>query len=312
MPMSPHPPSYDDYASSPPITLILIVILLIFFFLGFFSVYFCRCFIENMSSTWQIRRLPSRNFVSSDPSVIGGLDPSLIQSFPTFVYSSVKDFREEKYGLECAICLVEFEDDSLLRLLTVCYHVFHQECIDLWLESHKTCPVCRGNLDLPPPDSLEKSMELVDHNAMHDVEHGNSTTEHRSSSDHDAVRIDVKEDENDESAESGEASSHENASKAQQNDDDDDKRLERLERFSKSHSTGHSIVRRREDEEDRFTLRLPEHVKVELVIRGHNIAKSCSTFGEFCGHIEAAGNGGFGEVPYRECSSSGGNIMNKV
>ncbi|XP_040989614.1 RING-H2 finger protein ATL29-like [Juglans microcarpa x Juglans regia] len=308
MPMSPlHPPSYDDYTSSPPVTVLLTVILLIFFFLGFFSVYFCRCFIENMPNSWHIRRLPSRNFVYGDPSVINGLDPSLIQSFPTIVYSSVKDFRKEKYGLECAICLVEFEDDSLLRLLTVCYHVFHQECIDLWLESHKTCPVCRGNLDLQPPDSLEKSMQLVDHNAMHDVEHGNST-EYHSSSDQDAVRIDVKEEENDEGAESGEASSHENASKAQQNYDED----KRLERFSRSHSTGHSIVRRREDEEDRYTLRLPEHVKVELVIRGHNFAKSCTTFGEFCGHIKAAGNGGSGEILCRECSSSGGNIMNKV
>ncbi|KAG2680290.1 hypothetical protein I3760_11G093000 [Carya illinoinensis] len=286
--MNPTPPPHD-FGISSPITVILTVILLVFFFLGFFSVYFCRCFIDSMSTS---RRSPSRNVGSgADASDISGLNPSLIASFPTFVYSSVKDFRKEKYGLECAICLVEFEDDSLLRLLTVCYHVFHQECIDLWLESHKTCPVCRGNLDLPP-ESSEKSPAIVDHNAMHDI-HGSN----ESSDDAEHVRIDIREDDDNESSESG--GSHEHASKTLQNDHED----KMVERFSRSHTTGHSIVKRREDK-DRYKLRLPEHIKVRL-IRGHNFAKSCTTFGEFSNH-EEAGNGGFGEV----CGCSGGNINN--
>ncbi|KAK1578004.1 hypothetical protein Q3G72_026805 [Acer saccharum] len=46
-----------------------------------------------------------------------GLDPLLIQAFPTFAYSTVKDCRHKKYSLQCAICLAEFRDDSMLRLL---------------------------------------------------------------------------------------------------------------------------------------------------------------------------------------------------
>ncbi|KAK0596331.1 hypothetical protein LWI29_014709 [Acer saccharum] len=46
-----------------------------------------------------------------------GLDPLLIQAFPTFAYSTVKDFRHKKYSLQCAICLAELRDDSMLRLL---------------------------------------------------------------------------------------------------------------------------------------------------------------------------------------------------
>merc|ERR1712226_937618 len=108
---------------------LLTAILLVFFLLGFLSVYLCRCFIQNVTGTFQIQGTPSGNVIGAAAKT--GLDPSLIQSFPTFLYSSVKDFRKEEYGLECAICLLEFEDDSLLRLLPVCYHVFHQECIDL-------------------------------------------------------------------------------------------------------------------------------------------------------------------------------------
>ncbi|KAI9178200.1 hypothetical protein LWI28_023784 [Acer negundo] len=140
----------------------------------------------------QLRNSPSGNLVGTAATVNHGLDPSLIQAFPTFAYSTVKDFRRENCGLECAICLAEFEDDSMLRLLTVCYHVFHQDCIDLWLESHKTCPVCRRDLDLPEK-TLEKSPIS---NSMNDISDNGSVLE-------DAVSIYIKEDENENENEQG-------------------------------------------------------------------------------------------------------------
>ncbi|KAF9604768.1 hypothetical protein IFM89_010309 [Coptis chinensis] len=66
------------------------------------------------------------------------------------MYSVVKGLKIGKGALECAVCLNEFEDDETLRLLPKCDHVFHPECIDAWLASHTTCPVCRANLT---PDS---------------------------------------------------------------------------------------------------------------------------------------------------------------
>lgn len=44
------------------------------------------------------------------------------------------------------MCLSEFDGHDLLRLLPTCNHVFHTECIDAWLGSHVTCPVCRSRL----------------------------------------------------------------------------------------------------------------------------------------------------------------------
>ncbi|KAG5007797.1 hypothetical protein JHK82_025723 [Glycine max] len=55
--------------------------------------------------------------------------------------------------------LLQFDSDSMLRLLTVCYHVFHQQCIDLWLSSHKTCPVCRTDLDQRADDGDQSMQE---------------------------------------------------------------------------------------------------------------------------------------------------------
>ncbi|RVW50005.1 RING-H2 finger protein ATL29 [Vitis vinifera] len=124
----------------------------------------------NLSHTW-LGRSPSGTHGPGGSSAVHGLDPSIIDSFPTFVYSTVKDYREQKYGLECAICLSEFEDDDMLRLLTVCYHVFHHDCIDLWLGSHNTCPVCRRSLDVPLK-SLEKSP--ANNNTMQDIDENES------------------------------------------------------------------------------------------------------------------------------------------
>lgn len=61
-------------------------------------------------------------------------------------YSTVKTTREGKELAECSVCLNEFEDSEPLRLLPKCRHYFHPECIDMWLYSHTTCPLCRRSL----------------------------------------------------------------------------------------------------------------------------------------------------------------------
>ncbi|KAF5729714.1 hypothetical protein HS088_TW20G00078 [Tripterygium wilfordii] len=274
-PPSPSPSPSPQNPVSPPITIVLTVVLLVFFFMGFFSIYFCKCFIQNLINIWQFRRNPSGIIAVTNAPANPGLDPSLIQSFPTFTYSTVKDFRREKYGFECAICLAEFEDDDLLRLLTVCYHVFHQECIDLWLESHKTCPVCRRDLDLPK-ESLEKSPPPA-----HDHQNGSTHS--------DSISISIKDDDVEEI----------NRGDGDQFAQNGMKRSERgakIDRFPRSHSTGHSVGRTKvkeeeEEEEDRHRLRLQEHVKIEITRGQHHSTVSCITFGEISDHK----NGGFGE-----------------
>lgn len=252
------------------------------------------------------QRSPAGDLVGTAVVPKEGLDVSLIESFPTFVYASVKDYRIEKYGLECAICLVEFEDDSMLRLLTACCHVFHQECIDLWLESHKTCPFCRGNLESMPSNLAEKSPVLAHENvAMQEIHEGNEPV----LLDPDAVHVDIKDEQGQDQHHQGTSTSDSwppNKNKNINNMVAEDEQSSRTnhdhqnvenetERFSRSHSTGHSIVRPRA-EEDRYTLRLPEHVKIKLLRGHHNWTGSCTTFGEFSRQTHNAAGGHFGEV----------------
>lgn len=109
-----------------------------------------------------------------------GVDQSFIDSLPVFHYKSIIGLKDP---FDCAVCLCEFEADDKLRLLPKCSHAFHLECIDTWLLSHSTCPLCRRCLllDFSPNDSrrpvvlvLESSSESSREIASDRGEHGPS------------------------------------------------------------------------------------------------------------------------------------------
>uniref|UniRef100_A0A803QAQ2 RING-type E3 ubiquitin transferase n=1 Tax=Cannabis sativa TaxID=3483 RepID=A0A803QAQ2_CANSA len=72
-----------------------------------------------------------------------GVDQSFIDTLPVFNYKAIIGLKNP---FDCAVCLCEFEPDDKLRLLPKCSHAFHMECIDTWLLSHSTCPLCRASL----------------------------------------------------------------------------------------------------------------------------------------------------------------------
>lgn len=46
---------------------------------------------------------------------------------------------------ECSICLVDFEvDDDVVNL--ECKHIFHEKCIEEWVDRKKDCPNCREKI----------------------------------------------------------------------------------------------------------------------------------------------------------------------
>jgi len=72
-----------------------------------------------------------------------GLDQAFIDALPVFQYKEIVGLKEP---FDCAVCLCEFSEKDKLRLLPMCSHAFHISCIDTWLLSNSTCPLCRGTL----------------------------------------------------------------------------------------------------------------------------------------------------------------------
>ncbi|KAL5198176.1 hypothetical protein ABZP36_001688 [Zizania latifolia] len=54
-------------------------------------------------------------------------------------------------ALDCAVCITELAAGEMARVLPRCGHGFHVDCVDMWLRSHSTCPLCRcPAVDEPP------------------------------------------------------------------------------------------------------------------------------------------------------------------
>ncbi|KAK9057647.1 hypothetical protein SSX86_022483 [Deinandra increscens subsp. villosa] len=146
-PMASLPDPNTGITVNPIMAIVLVCLLSAFFIICVVSTYF-RHYTER-----QLTLAASVTHGSETGSMrlaVPGLDPAVIATFPSFLYSSVKGIKIGQTALECAVCLNEFQDHETLRLLPKCSHVFHRNCIDTWLVSHVTCPVCRADLVLRP------------------------------------------------------------------------------------------------------------------------------------------------------------------
>ncbi|XP_018675939.2 RING-H2 finger protein ATL52 isoform X2 [Musa acuminata AAA Group] len=72
-----------------------------------------------------------------------GLDESTIRAISALAYKAADGVLGASAS-DCAVCLSEFREDELVRLLPKCGHAFHLGCIDTWLRSHVNCPLCRA------------------------------------------------------------------------------------------------------------------------------------------------------------------------
>ncbi|EDR28161.1 hypothetical protein EDI_096540 [Entamoeba dispar SAW760] len=61
------------------------------------------------------------------------------------IFNENKILIKSKLPCDCPICLCLIEDSSDV-LLTKCNHIFHKECIQVWLKEHNDCPYCRTSL----------------------------------------------------------------------------------------------------------------------------------------------------------------------
>lgn len=262
-PQSDSSPSDDhDYTLDPHVNpsyaVVVIVLVVVFFITGFISVYIHQCTDSSTAVGAPITADGRRN--------VRGLNQSVIETFPTFLYSEVKESKLGKGLLECAICLSEFEDDESLRLLPKCDHVFHSECIDAWLSGHNTCPVCRANLAVDPIQlgNLAESIREIGSTGEDEVVSGERILSSE-------VRIEIGEGQGTEK-EGNNPNTQERHNQQLTNCVPLSQNMERNNpktngKLARSHSTGHSLSRPVDDNSERFTLKLPAEVRRQMLAR---------------------------------------------
>ncbi|TYJ99144.1 RING-H2 finger protein ATL46-like [Cucumis melo var. makuwa] len=144
--------SSSSFSSISPILLLVIVILAVIFFISGLLHLLVRFLLKRSSpSIYQSNRYPERPGSHTLQRQLqqlfrlhdSGLDQTFIDALPVFLYKDIMGLKEP---FDCAVCLYEFSDQDRLRLLPICSHAFHISCIDTWLLSNSTCPLCRATL----------------------------------------------------------------------------------------------------------------------------------------------------------------------
>lgn len=140
---------------SPAILFVIVILAVVFFISGVLQL-LSRFVIKHRSSSSvsESNRYPEMSGSNAFQRQLqqlfhlhdSGLDQAFIDALPVFLYKEIMGLKEP---FDCAVCLCEFSEQDKLRLLPMCSHAFHIDCIDTWLLSNSTCPLCRGNLYIP-------------------------------------------------------------------------------------------------------------------------------------------------------------------
>ncbi|CAK8570614.1 unnamed protein product [Lathyrus sativus] len=120
-----------------------------------------------------------------------GLEQGVINSIPIIRYKEEKEYGDDgRVSCECAFCLNEFEHDEKLRAIPNCNHLFHIDCVDVWLQNNANCPLCRRRVSLTREIHVENVENIIgdcedfvvidlDHDNEHDDEEGQNLHERR-------------------------------------------------------------------------------------------------------------------------------------
>ncbi|KAI9096035.1 hypothetical protein K1719_026182 [Acacia pycnantha] len=95
------------------------------------------------------------------PNYYRSLRNALLELLPSFTYTAAYSSTVAV----CAICLKEFKEGDVGRLLPNCNHFFHHCCIKEWIQRHKTrCPLCKEIINPRTTSLLNIQKHLMEEN----------------------------------------------------------------------------------------------------------------------------------------------------
>ncbi|KAL5556252.1 hypothetical protein UlMin_038488 [Ulmus minor] len=143
------PIGHSVYSSSSSTDLIILPLIILFAIFG-------MLYIESLFQLHERRRLLAEIQLAIETGLasISNLNPlshktkGKINNYnKVFVYEvgKLEGFIAEENTC-CSICLEDYKESDECRVLYKCKHVYHKECIDLWLVRDQRCPLCRRDV----------------------------------------------------------------------------------------------------------------------------------------------------------------------
>ncbi|KAK9748943.1 hypothetical protein RND81_02G092000 [Saponaria officinalis] len=141
---------YESIIFSGPIIFALIILFLLYFF-----------YLRRQSVDWSSLRMRQSRTIAVDVVSEVGLKKEFRELLPIIVYKESFSVNDT----QCSVCLGDYQAEDRLQQIPGCGHTFHLNCIDHWLATHTTCPLCRLSLVSPskdPPSSCPENPSMTD------------------------------------------------------------------------------------------------------------------------------------------------------
>ncbi|KAJ0968223.1 hypothetical protein J5N97_025140 [Dioscorea zingiberensis] len=141
-PISPPPAGAGSYNPS----LLIIAAILIFVIAASASIHLLLRLLSRPSRSPTFILNPNSTSTSTSTSTSSSSSPS--DHDPTALIASLPLSTEAaaRFSGDCAVCLSRLRPHNRLRILPACSHAFHPACIDAWLRSSPSCPLCRSQI----------------------------------------------------------------------------------------------------------------------------------------------------------------------
>lgn len=137
---------YQAFIFSVPICFTFIILFL------FYLIYLRRRSVDWSSLGMRSSFIPNNTLSMAEL----GLSKEVREMLPIVVYKESFSVMDS----QCSVCLGDYQAEDKLQQIPACGHTFHMDCIDQWLTTHTTCPLCR--LSLVPKSTPSRSHHSED------------------------------------------------------------------------------------------------------------------------------------------------------
>ncbi|KLO09520.1 hypothetical protein SCHPADRAFT_979731 [Schizopora paradoxa] len=104
---------------------------------------------------------------------------NVIEALPSGTF---KEWKKPDSDARCPICLDDYSDADAVLKCEPCGHWCHKECLQQWLHTARTCPVCRGKVN---PAGCPSSPAIAGPSNSNNSNNNNNNSDDDSSDDED-------------------------------------------------------------------------------------------------------------------------------